>query len=358
MDIKQVLLPEEIDTDELLYYRKDEELVETGKDGSLIFHKGGAADFNTFFNSFSIGKWRKYTVLETVSLSLKLQGSFTVYLKHHVLNKGQVKTKILEEQTILSAEPKVFTFDFGDGQDKGIYSFSLKSNAHGSRFWEGKYFEEVRVPVNMNINIAVDICTFKREEYVERNMNVLKKTILENPDSPLYRHLYVLISDNAKTLDQEKIIGESPYIQINPNRNVGGVGGFTRGIIEAMKMQSAKDISHVLLMDDDAVIQPHSLEVNYVFLSLIKEEYKDYVMAGSIMRIDEPNVQYELGARWNRGNIVAQRHYMDMRKLKNLLWNEEEQEPAEYTGWWYTCYPLSALDKITCRCLFSSTEMM
>ena len=38
MDIKQVLLPEEIDTDKLLYYRKDEELVETGKDGSLIFH--------------------------------------------------------------------------------------------------------------------------------------------------------------------------------------------------------------------------------------------------------------------------------------------------------------------------------
>ena len=55
MDIKQVLLPEAIDTDELLYYRKDEELVETGKDGSLVFHKGGAADFNTFFNSFSIG---------------------------------------------------------------------------------------------------------------------------------------------------------------------------------------------------------------------------------------------------------------------------------------------------------------
>lgn len=87
------------------------------------------------------------------------------------------------------------------------------------------------------------------------------------------------------------------------------------------------------------VIQPHSLEVNYVFLSLLKEEYKDYVMAGSIMRIDEPNVQYELGARWNRGNIVAQRHYLDMRKLKNLLLNEEEEEPAEYTGWWYTAIP-------------------
>ena len=51
MDIKKVLLPEKIETDELLYYRKDEELVEIQEDGSLIFHKGGSVDFDTFFNS-------------------------------------------------------------------------------------------------------------------------------------------------------------------------------------------------------------------------------------------------------------------------------------------------------------------
>ena len=345
MDIKQIVLPEKIETDELLYYRKDEELVEAREDGSLTFHKGGVVDFDTFFNSFSIGKWRKYTVVEAVQLSLLLKGSFTVYLKHHILKGKEVKTEVLEERTILSPEPQNFIFDFGGNKDRGIYSFSLKANAQGSVFFSGKYLEEGRVPVHMNVNIAVDICTFKREEYVERNMKVLKEQILENPESPLYRHLYVLISDNAKTLNQEQIIGDSPYIQINPNRNVGGVGGFTRGIIEAMKMQSSKDISHVLLMDDDAVIEPHSLEVNYVLLSLLREEYREYVVAGSIMRLDEPNIQYELGARWNRGNIVAQRHFMDMRKLENLLENESEEEVSEYTGWWYTCYPLSALDK-------------
>ena len=62
------------------------------------------------------------------------------------------------------------------------------------------------------------------------------------------------------------------------------------------------------------------------------------------MREDEPNIQYEAGARWNRGNIEALRHYVDMRKLSNLLRNEKE-EPAEYTGWWYTCYTLSIIDK-------------
>ena len=180
---------------------------------------------------------------------------------------------------------------------------------------------------------------------------------MENPDSPLYRHLYVFISDNAKTLEAEKIIGNSSYIRINPNRNVGGVGGFTRGIIESLNAKSSLDLSHVLLMDDDAVIEPHCLETNYVFLSLLKKEYKDFVVAGAIMREDEPNIQYEAGARWNRGNIEALRHYVDMRKLSNLLRNEKE-EPAEYTGWWYTCYPLSIIDKNNLPLRCSSTEMM
>lgn len=344
MDIKRILLPEQIETDRQLYYRIDDELVTKEADGTLTFLKGGTADFDTYFNSFSIGKWREYTVLETVQLGLRLQGSFTIYLKHHRLVEDTVKTEILEEKTVFSAEPQYVVMDFGEAKEDGIYSFKLKANAKGGKLLGGRYLEENRVAVNMNVNVAVDICTFKREKYVERNMNVLKKAILDNPDSPLHRHLYVFISDNAKTLDAEKIIGGSPYIRINPNRNVGGVGGFTRGIIEALNSRSSLDLSHVLLMDDDAVIEPHCLETNYVFLSLLKKEYKDFVVAGAIMREDEPNIQYEAGARWNRGGIEALRHYVDMKKLENLLRNEEE-EPAEYTGWWYTCYPLSIIDK-------------
>ena len=63
MDIKRILLPEQIETDRRLYYRIDDELVTKEEDGSLTFLKGGTADFDTYFNSFSIGKWREYTVL-------------------------------------------------------------------------------------------------------------------------------------------------------------------------------------------------------------------------------------------------------------------------------------------------------
>ncbi len=41
------------------------------------------------------------------------------------------------------------------------------------------------------------------------------------------------------------------------NKNLGGVGGFTRTMFEHMRDDK---ITHVLLMDDDAVISPEAIE--------------------------------------------------------------------------------------------------
>ena len=207
----------------------------------------------------------------------------------------------------------------------------------------GRYVNEKLMPANLNVNIMVDICTFKREEYVYRNLNLLKEQILENPESPLYRHLYVHISDNAKTLDTS--IADGTIVKVSPNKNAGGVGGFTRGIIEAMSLAKQRDISHVLLMDDDAMIEPASLEVTYSFLSVLKEEYQDYTLAGSIIQLNKPYLQYEEGAQWNQGAIEALKHKVDLREVKVLLLNEDESEKVEYAGWWYCCIPLSVISK-------------
>ena len=134
-------------------------------------------------------------------------------------------------------------------------------------------------------------------------------------------------------------------MKVSPNKNAGGVGGFTRGIIEAMSLAKQRDISHVLLMDDDAMIEPASLEVTYSFLSVLKEEYQDYTLAGSIIQLNKPYLQYEEGAQWNQGAIEALKHKVDLREVKVLLLNEDESEKVEYAGWWYCCIPLSVISK-------------
>ncbi len=340
MDIKRILLPEQIDTDEELYYRRSEGVV-VMDDGSLSCLAGDEVAFNTYFNSFSTGKWKKYTVLEQLELALELQGNFCVSLKYHWLERGRMETRVLTEANVSADKPQQFVFHFGENRNTGMFSFSCRSMMDGGKILGGKYFASNMVPVNLNINFAAAICTYRKEEFVERNLRVLKKAILENPESPLYRHLYVFISDNAGTLNTD--LGDGEYVRITPGRNVGGVGGFTHGILEAKALQKARDISHVVLMDDDAVIEPAALETNFRFLSLLKPEYKDYTIGGAILRLDMPYKQYESGALWNRGNIQALHHFMDLRVPENLLLNEQELA-TEYTGWWYTCIPLRCID--------------
>ena len=342
MDIKKILLPVEPEVDEKLYYRRDDK-VSVMTNGGLKFQLDGQVDFDTYFNSFSTGKWKKYTVVENVQIALVIKGVFSVELVHQFLENKVIQTEVISSTEVSSNELGQFVFDFGKNRSEGIYFFKCHALAEESEIHEGRYLSDKLLSINLNINIMVDICTFKREEFVYRNLSLLKRDILENPDSALYRHLYVHVSDNAKTLDPT--IADGNIIKITPNRNVGGVGGFTRGIIEAMSRSKERDISHVLLMDDDAMIEPACLETTYTFLTVLKEEYKDYTMGGSIIQLDKSYLQFEEGAQWNVGNIKALKHKVDLRDMMNLLKNEDESEKVEYTGWWYCCIPLSVINK-------------
>ena len=46
-------------------------------------------------------------------------------------------------------------------------------------------------------------------------------------------------------------------------------------------MQDSCNLTHVLLMDDDVVMQPESIYRTYRILSLLKDEYKDSFVGGA-----------------------------------------------------------------------------
>ena len=94
-----------VETDEKLYYRRSGG-VTVEKDGVLCVPKDGQVEFNTYFNGFSSGKWKKYTTLEQLSLALRLQGNFCVSLRVHWLEKGTVKTKVLTEANVSGEKPE------------------------------------------------------------------------------------------------------------------------------------------------------------------------------------------------------------------------------------------------------------
>jgi len=367
MDIQKILFPEVGRcTDVKLYYHTLRDEVEENiksmiplpvmwdrEQKCLSFCRNGSAFFDSYFNGFSIEKWRKYTILQQVSVKLTLKGKFLVSL----LAKEKLHSDILEtviSETVVEADtPTEFTFPYVNGTDKGMYTFALKSLKEDGIFYGGAYTadafsgicaadaEGAAMP---EVRIGIAICTFRREAFVEKNLRILREAILENEQSPLYGKLEVFIADNGKTLDMDKL--SAPGIHIYTNKNYGGSGGFTRDLIEIYKhnqeAQAAKHITHALLMDDDIVIEPEALLKTYCILTLLKEEYADAFIGGAMLRLDKRYMQVEAGAAWNGGYLNSLKSGLDLRNCDACLYNEIE-EYREFNAWWYCCFPMSVV---------------
>ncbi len=308
-------------------------------EGSLRLEKGKPVGFNTYFNGCSIDKWKKYTILNNLSLRLALKGKVKVTLvTEYLLHENRIE-RILGESIADTADRQEFTVSCDIKNARGMLSFRLEALEDGGIFYGGAYCSQAEQQTLRDVKIGVGICTFRRERYVEKNLRILQKEIMENKDSPLCGRLEILIADNGKTLDPGRM--GMKHVHIYPNPNLGGTGGFTRCMIEMKRNREKLGITHVLLMDDDVVIEPQALERTYMLLTLVREEYRDTFIGGAMLRLDQQCIQHESGAVWHldTGMVSPLKDGLDLREVRNCIYNEIE-EYTSYIAWWYCCFPL------------------
>ena len=338
MDIQKILFPEVGRcTETELYFRLGKKTEYRGDKKSITFRKHAVVTFDTYFNGFSIEKWMKYTVLQQLALRLSLSGKFKVTLLGKEQIHKDILTKVISETVVECDGRGDFEFPYTLGEKKGMYTFCLEALSDGACFYGGTYITDLAQERIRDVKIGIAICTFKREAFVEKNIRILNEEILNNPASPLYGRVKVFIADNGKSLDRERLSSE--HIYINPNRNLGGAGGFTRDLIEMMNHNEELGITHALLMDDDIVIEPEALVKTYRILSLLKDDYEDAFVGGAMLRLDKQAIQVEAGASWNGGHLNSLKHNLNLKKCKSCLYNEVE-EYTEFNAWWYCCFPM------------------
>ena len=95
------------------------------------------------------------------------------------------------------------------------------------------------------VKIGIDICTFRREEYVQKTLEKLQKRVFSQENLQVSSKAEVYIIDNARTLEANEAIQllaqqMKETVHIVSNRNVGGSGGFTRGMIEILQSKTEK----------------------------------------------------------------------------------------------------------------------
>lgn len=340
MIIQEIVWPVlEVCSEQDMYVRTNKKARLADAQG-ILFQKQGKASFDTYFNGCSISKWRKYTKVEEVSLQLELKGSFKITLYQKEKLKEKVLKKILLCQTVTLERKSSIELPFTSGE-KGMLCFKLEALEDGSVFYGGAYQTDLSEDEKQDVKLGIVICTFMREKFIENNLKLLRKHILENEESPIQDRLEVFVSDNGKTLDIGKL--QTEKIHIYPNKNAGGAGGFTRGLMEILEAnKNACGVTHALLMDDDIVIDVESIKRTYRILTLLKDKYKDAFIGGAMLRLDQQNIQVESGASWNAGRLDSLKSGLDLNECEACLYNEVE-EYREFNAWWYCCFPMDVV---------------
>lgn len=346
MILQKLLLPDaRSGADQAMYLRTDGCADERG----VRLNRGQSLSLDTYFNVFSIEKWIKYTRLSNLRLRLSLTGRFRVRVFCKRLTADGVVSGLVDEREGLG-DGRDAGRDAGGveiglpcaGSERGVYCCELEALEDGCVFTGGAYETDLPECELNPVSIAVDICTFRREAFVTRNIALLNDEIIQNPSSALYGCLELFISDNGQTLDASSLSGDR--VHIFPNRNVGGAGGFTRGMLEILKRKEQRGFTHVLLMDDDVLIHPDALERTCRLLQMLKPGYLGKTIAGAMLRLDHRFIQHENGAFWNGRYTESAHSFLDMRRLECVLRGEDESaDPVNFNAWWYSCIPIGKI---------------
>lgn len=331
-----------------MYYHTDQLMHPGRTKGEWVIAGEGTVDFTTYFNALSVLKLRRYT---------RATG-FTLHLE------ARSKAPALVMQTVadrLATEPQPVPFVNetvpGDGkwhqlalkldvdEHAVLAGFRIETGAETS-IRDGWYEVEYEGEANP-VELAIATTTFRKERFIERNIELVRTELLQSDDD-IAQHLTMHVVDNGSTLDAAAL--SDGRITVSPNENVGGAGGFARGMIESL--EQAVPATNVLLMDDDVEVSPESIRRTYNLLRIVNDEYRDAFVSGAMLNMEDvQDMKEDTGfISPTEGSCVPAKPPLQVTKFLDAVYNEcyseEEVIPADahrYAAWWYCCIPASTI---------------
>ncbi len=306
----------------------------------LFLGVGKTADFTTYLNGCLWAKWKKYTNVENLSLHIELEGKAQLTYVGYSMKHREIIRKDFDILRNDYGERRTVDYQFPENDEIIVgVEISAISNV---KIYNGFYTVECDNEKLRKVDIAIATTTYRKEEYIKHNIEAIKTEILCGQDE-LKDHLEVHVVDNGRTLKKEDL--ESEHIHLHPNKNVGGSGGFARGMIEALHQE--KSATHVLLMDDDVIVLPESIIRTYHLLVLMKNEYCNHFVSGAMLKMEVPVWQHEDVGIITDVDCRPLKPGFDLSRLIDVLRNDGAYYNSQnkYGAWWYSCIPLEVIKK-------------
>ncbi|MDO4258831.1 MAG: glycosyltransferase [Actinomycetaceae bacterium] len=308
---------------------------------SLEIPEGEHLSLATYFNAFPAAYWQRWTDVRRVRLDIEVEGPASISLMRSSARGTFNTIETRKGEGHMSFEVPLDRF--GDGG----WIWPEISAAHGdtklvNAAWSVPVSEKSR-----NSKVTVGITTFNMaDECVQQ-----ARRFLGEPEV-LERIAEIVIADqgtkhvaDAEGYDEvQEALGDK--LRVIVQANLGGSGGFSRAMYETLKNP---DSDYVLLLDDDAEIEPEGLLRAVAFAD---RALNPVIVGGQMLNLNERTILHSMGERIEPNNFWWDAVNPDLAGI-DLAQTTIRNEPAmnrridvAYNGWWMCLIPKVVMEKI------------
>ena len=305
--------------------------------------------FAAYFNAFPASYWRRWTACKSVVLRAELTGTGRVDVYRtkatgaRIFVEGRGFASTADQPTTLEFEVELEPFE-----DGGWIWFDITTDTAVTLHSAGWYATR---PAPGKANVAVGIPTFNRPGDC---VNALRELTSDPLVDKVIGAVIVPDQGSAKVRDHPDFdAAAAPLgnrLSIHDQPNLGGSGGYSRVMYEALKNT---DCQQILFMDDDIRIEPDSI---LRVLAMHRFAKTPMLVGGQMLNLQEPSHLHIMGEVVDRSNFMwtaaphaeydhdfAEYPLNDNNAKSNLL---HRRIDVDYNGWWTCMIPRQVAEEL------------
>lgn len=303
---------------------------------------GRRISFGSYFNAFPAAYWQRWTVVESVTLTLETSGAGTiiVYRSNSAGVPQRVDSAVVDGDAVSSFDLPLRSFI-----DGGWYWFDLISGDEDLVLRSGGWSTDAEAVETGKLSLGMT--TYNKPDYCVATLENIASDagLVEVID-----HIFLVDQGTRKVQDEpgfdEVAAKLGDQLQVINQGNLGGSGGFSRSMAETLQRD---DSDFLLLLDDDVEFETESALRALQFGRFSRTP----VIVGGHMfdLLDKPvlhawaEVVRPEPFMWGPSFEKQHRHDFRVSNLRQTPWMHARLD-SDYNGWWMCMIPKKIIANI------------
>ncbi|GAB6936546.1 glycosyltransferase [Isoptericola variabilis] len=307
-------------------------------DGAVRVPAGATQGFAAYFSAFPASYWVRWAGVATVRLEVDVAGAGTVRL---------VRSDARGTATAVASSPVddgavTLAADVARMADGGWLWFEVDAGATDAVVTGARWL--VDVAPRRTGDVCLSITTMDKPEYC---VATLRRIASSGALRDAVGTVFVVDQGSRRLVDHpdypEVAAALGDQLTVVEQRNLGGSGGFSRGMLETLDRDGA---DAVLILDDDVEVEPEAL---LRAIRLHRAAREPVVVGGHMLDLNRPTVLnsfsevvHERDFNWGPPEPDRQWHDLAAAPLRDTPWLHARGE-SDFNGWWMCLIPTAVL---------------